>query len=98
MQQYPDAILRFAQQNKLITTGPQVDVKNVITPGGCRQRTRARRSSTRRQLRQKAKACLQANVSTLTKAVKTVRQRARRGESAGGQEESRTHPNLRRAI
>ena len=96
-------------KNQLITTGPKVDIKNVITPSGCRSRSRARRSTVRRQLRQSAKACLQANVSTLVKAIETVRWRAparrstapptpRRGESAGGQEESRTHANLRRAI
>ena len=97
MQQYPDAILRFAQQNKLITTGPPVDIKNVITPTGCRQRTRSRRSSLRRQLRQSAKACLQANVSTLVKAVETVRRaefyrnHRRLAEARAGADENETN-------
>ena len=81
-----------------------------LTPAGCRSRSRMRRSSARRSLRAKAKACLQANVGTLLSTVNAVRWRAParrstpptspRREHGGGEPDvpRRTQPNLRRAI
>ena len=84
----------------------------IITPGGCRSRSRMRRSSARRSLKAKAKACLQANVGTMWKAVKKVgyvgeprragpptSPRRERGGAGGEPDEPRRmQPNLRRAI
>ena len=56
--------------------GRNTDSVDAIQSTSCRRRSKARRSSTRRNLSQKVKACVQANAETLLKAIERVRRSA----------------------
>ena len=63
----------YSQPDPFGKSNDKDDQVMALQPTSCRSRSRARRSAVRRQLRQKAKVCLQANVSTLHDVVEQVR-------------------------
>ena len=63
----------YSQPEPFGKSNDKDDKVMALQPTSCRSRSRARRSAVRRQLRQKAKVCLQANVSTLHDVVEQVR-------------------------